>query len=141
MNTAPSTGRMCHRILVVDDHADSAEGLAFLLRLHGHEAKTAGDGAAALDLARTFHPDVVLLDIGLPQMSGYEVAQRLRGELANAVCLVALTGHGHDQDRRQALEAGFDHFLLKPISVDALSSVLAAPAPSHRPVANAGKES
>jgi len=140
MTTAPFTGPICRRILVVDDHTDSAEGLAFLLRLQGHEAVTAGDGVAALDLARTFHPDVVFLDITLPAMSGYEVAERLRDEHANAMRLVALTGHGQEQDRRRASEAGFDDFLLKPFSVDALNSVLAALASFQHSVANAGKE-
>lgn len=119
-----STGR--RRILVVDDHADSAEGLAFLLRLHGHDTETAEDGIAALELARTFQPDVIVLDIGLPGMNGFEVAQRVRGENSN-VLLVALTGHGKEEDRRRAGEVGFDHLLVKPILVETLEAVLAAP--------------
>ena len=115
------------RILVVDDHADAAEGLALLLKLHGHETVTAENGLTAIDLARSFRPDVVLLDIGLPGMNGYEVAQHLRDEHTDALLLVALTGYSKEEDRRRASAAGFDHLLVKPICVESLESLLAAP--------------
>jgi len=128
-----STAR--RRILVVDDHADSAEGLAFLLRLHGHDTCTAEDGIAALELARTFNPEVIVLDIGLPGMNGYEVAQRLRDEHSNLL-LVALTGHGKEEDRRRAMEVGFDHLLVKPILVETLEALLAATRALHQTESN-----
>jgi CheY-like chemotaxis protein len=112
------------RILVVDDNRDSAESLALLLELQGHEARTAFEGAEALDIARTFHPEVVLLDIGLPGMDGYEVARRLREEGEDSR-LVALTGYGLEEDRRRSLEAGFDDHLVKPVSLEELSRILA----------------
>jgi PAS domain S-box-containing protein len=115
------------RILVVDDNVDAAESLAALLRLTGHEVWTAYDGPAALDAARTRRPDTVLLDIGLPGLSGYDVARRLRTEpgLEQAL-LVAVTGWGQDEDRRRAREAGFDHHLTKPVEPVALEALLAA---------------
>jgi PAS domain S-box-containing protein len=99
------------RILVVEDNADAAEGFAAHLRLHGHEVRTAGDGEEALAIAREFRPQVALVDIGLPGMSGYELAHRLRETPA---LLIALTGHGQKQDRTRAREAGFHHHFVKP---------------------------
>ncbi len=117
------------RILVVDDNADAAESLAMLLRLKGHDVRTAHDGAAALDVARTFGPQVVLLDIGLPGMDGYEVARRLRREEGlKGVLLVALTGYGQEEDRRRSREAGFNRHLVKPVEPGALNEVLTLPA-------------
>ncbi len=115
----------CRQILVVDDSVDATESLAMLLRTLGHEVRTAHDGSAALEVAATFRPDVVLLDIGLPGMSGYEVARQLR-QLPGweDVFLAALTGYGQEEDRRQALEAGFDAHLIKPTSLDALEQLL-----------------
>ncbi|MFD0666414.1 ATP-binding protein [Ramlibacter sp. MAHUQ-53] len=117
------TGR---RILVVDDNVDGAESLAMMLSLSGHEVRTCHDGPAALALAPGWRPEVVLLDIGLPGLSGYEVAQRLRaGPLGTAALLVAVTGWGAEDDQRRAAEAGFDHHLTKPVDIAALESVLA----------------
>jgi signal transduction histidine kinase len=99
------------RILLVEDNADAAEGFAAHLRLHGHEVRTAADGEEALAIAREFRPQVALVDIGLPGMSGYELAHRLRGTPA---LLIALTGHGQKQDRTRAREAGFHHHFVKP---------------------------
>jgi signal transduction histidine kinase len=114
------------RVLVVDDNRDAADSLAMLLRLLGHEVGTAHDGMAALDAARAFVPEVVLLDIGLPNMDGYEVARRLRQEPAlSGALLVALTGYGQEQDRRRSLEAGFDIHLVKPVDPDELEAILA----------------
>src|SRR5262249_34854516 len=101
------------RVLVVDDHWDGAESTAALLRIQGHEVRTAHDGPEALEAARAFRPQVVLLDIGLPGMDGYEVARRLRQEPeSGGVVLVAVTGYGRDEDRRAAAAAGFDHHLV-----------------------------
>ncbi|HVK10167.1 MAG TPA: response regulator, partial [Gemmataceae bacterium] len=114
------------RVLVVDDNADAAETLAWLLRVAGHDVLTAYEGRSAVDLAPAFRPEVVLLDIGLPGIDGYEVAARLRRqpELREAL-LVAVTGYGQDEDRRRAREAGFDEHLIKPIDPAALPALLA----------------
>ncbi|WP_170319375.1 GAF domain-containing protein [Polyangium spumosum] len=113
------------KVLVVDDNVDGAESLAELLKLSGHETEVAHTGPAALVAARTFEPDVVFLDIGLPGMTGYEVARRLRAEEAlGQVVLVALTGWGTEEDRRQAREAGFDHHLTKPVDVGEVQRIV-----------------
>src|SRR5207249_1563474 len=113
------------RILVVDDTVDAAESLAKLLELTGHDVRTARDGPAALEAARIYRPEVVLLDIGLPGMDGYEVARRLRKQPATEhVRLVALTGYGQAEDRRRSREAGFDHHLVKPVDPAALEGLL-----------------
>ena len=114
------------RILVVDDHADVAECLAMLLKDLGHEVHTACDGSSAFEAVRTFGPEVVLLDIGLPEMDGYEVARRLRAEHGpDKLLLVALTGYGQEADRRRTREAGFDEHLLKPAGGADLNRLLA----------------
>lgn len=136
MNMFPSIAASRRRILIVDDHADSAEGLALLLRMQGHEARTVDDGIAALTLARTFHPEIILLDIGLPGMNGYEVAKRLREEHSNTLRLVAVTGYGQEEDRRLASAAGFDHLLVKPISAEALDTILVTPEAVRHPEPN-----
>jgi PAS domain S-box-containing protein len=118
------------RILVVDDNADSAEALALALGAIGHEVRLAGDGPSALEVAAEFKPQVVLLDIGLPGMDGYEVARRLRARKEWAgVVLVALTGYGQEEDRRRARDAGFDHHLVKPIPPEAILALLGGPPP------------
>jgi len=113
------------RILVVDDNADAAEALALVLGMTGHEVRLAGDGPSALAAAAEFRPEVVLLDIGLPGMDGYEVARRLRsGDGLRDMSLVALTGYGQEADRERARAAGFDHHLVKPASPEAILAVL-----------------
>ena len=104
------------RVLVVDDNTDAAEMLAALLSLHGHDVRTASNGPTALEMAREFHPQIAFLDIGLPGMSGYELARRMRSEpdLA-ALILVAVTGWGQDEDRRRSADAGFDRHVTKPV--------------------------
>lgn len=109
-------GRAVHRILVVDDNEDAAAGLSLLLELDGHVVRAAHDGHAALEAAEEFAPDIVILDIGLPGMDGYEVARRLRERAEGPrATLIALTGYGLEEDRRRSIEAGFDHHVVKPI--------------------------
>jgi CheY-like chemotaxis protein/two-component sensor histidine kinase len=124
--SAPGPRAGC-RILVVDDNRDAAESTKVLLELGGHEVKMVDDGNQALASASVFAPDVVLLDIGLPMMDGYEVARRLR-EVAEtrASCLIALTGYGQPADRERARAAGFDHHLTKPAAPDALLGLIDA---------------
>ena len=115
------------RVLVVDDNADALLSLAMLLKISGHEVRTAEDGVTALQMSIEHLPDVVLLDIGLPGLNGYEVAKRIRQEATlSHVVLVAITGYGQQSDRSNALKAGFDHHLVKPIDVAKLELVLAA---------------
>ena len=117
------------RVLLVDDNRDSAESLAQLLRLFGHEVEQAYSGTEALATARGRRWDVVLLDIGMPDVSGYEVARQLRAEPSLAdTMLVALTGYGSDDDRRHSRAAGFDGHLVKPIDFEHLERILVAPA-------------
>lgn len=121
----PAPSPAGRRLLVVDDNRDSAESLALLLEMYGHEVQMAFEGLAALEMARTFRPEVVLLDIGLPGMDGYEVARRLRAGQESHLVLVALTGYGQDDDRRLSREAGFDHHLVKPVDLQELARVIA----------------
>jgi two-component system CheB/CheR fusion protein len=115
-----------HRVLVVDDNVDAADSLAILVGLDGHEVVTAHDGFAALQTAQTFHPEIILLDIGLPRMDGYEVARRLRAQArGREFILAAVTGYGHNEDRLRAQEAGFDHHLVKPVDPEVLRQVIA----------------
>ena len=115
------------RILVVDDHQDSTDSLALFLRLRGHEVRTAHDGPSALDEIERYRPDVVFLDLGLPGMSGYDVARRVRmmNELG-PLRLVALTGYGTDADREKTRAAGFDVHLAKPVDPRAVDALLAS---------------
>jgi CheY-like chemotaxis protein len=115
------------RILVVDDNEDAANTLGMILKLDGHQVETAYSGSEALERVRTFRPNIVLLDIGLPGLDGYEVAKRLR-ELdgADSLCLVAITGYGQEADRQRARAAGFAEHLVKPVEFAALQRILAA---------------
>jgi CheY-like chemotaxis protein len=119
--TAPSrlakqTTSGSRRVLVVDDNHDSAESLQILLQLSGHEVRTAHDGLEAVNAAASFLPDVVLLDIGLPGLNGYEAARRIRAlPSGRTLKLVALTGWGQERDRQQSTESGFDVHLVKPV--------------------------
>jgi CheY-like chemotaxis protein len=104
------------RVLIADDNRDSAESLAMLLRLEGHQVVVGHDGDTALRLFETHAPEIALLDIGMPQMDGYEVARRIRASPAGRdALLVALTGWGQEKDRLTSREAGFDHHLVKPV--------------------------
>ena len=121
---APSVPR---RILIVDDNTDAAQTLQMLLKSLGHEVRVANDGQHALEAATDFGPEVVLLDIGMPGMNGYEVARRLRTLNASKppIRIVAVTGWGQDLDRQQSREAGFDVHLVKPVDMEQLESILA----------------
>jgi CheY-like chemotaxis protein len=113
------------RILIAEDNADSAMSLAMLLRMDGHDVEIAANGLIALEKARTDRPDVVLLDVGLPGMSGYDVARQLGDRRpCKMPLLIALTGFGRDEDRRHSAEAGIDLHLVKPIDPDKLQAVL-----------------
>jgi len=114
------------RVLVVDDNVDAADSAAMLLQRSGHDVRVAYSSQAALDAAVSYRPHVILLDIGLPKMDGYEVARclRERAELKD-VCLVAVTGYGQDTDRQRSREAGFDHHLVKPFNLQQLQQVFA----------------
>ena len=124
-----------HRVLVVDDNADAALTLELLLRSLGHETLVCYDGLAALDAIDGFRPDVVLLDIGLPGLNGYEVAKRMRSRMGPRVRIVAITGWGKEDDRKRSAEAGVDVHLVKPVDELDLRRVLeSAAAPEPRPV-------
>jgi PAS domain S-box-containing protein len=113
------------RILVVDDNVDSAKTLAMMLKVMGHEARVSHDGAAAIEIAQEFLPTLILLDIGLPRMNGYLVAERLRLiPSLRGVILAALTGYGEDQDRHRSREAGFDRHFVKPLDFLALQELV-----------------
>ena len=112
-------------MLVVDDNADAADSIAVLLRMEGHEVKTVYDGHQALASSQVFAPSVVVLDVGLPGMDGYEVARRLR-ELPETrqALFIALTGYGQKEDRSLAAAAGFDHHFIKPADPRAIHAVI-----------------
>jgi signal transduction histidine kinase/CheY-like chemotaxis protein len=113
------------RILVVDDNVDAADSIALLLNIDGFEAQSVHGALAALDTVRSFRPDVVLLDIGLPVMDGFEVAQRLRSRIpVEQMRIVALSGYGQQTDRERAAQAGFDDYLVKPVEPTALTEFL-----------------
>lgn len=114
------------RLLVVDDNRDGAESLATMLRLQGHEVRLAFDGATAIEIAREYRPQAVLLDLGMPGMDGFEVARRMRLQPGlEQVRFAALTGWGQQEGRRRSARAGFDHHLVKPVEPKALAAVLA----------------
>ncbi len=124
-NRPSEQAAISRKVLIADDNHDAAESLALLLELGAHHVRTAHLGRTALSLAQTFRPDTVLLDIGMPDLSGYEVAQRLRQEpWAAGSHLIALTGLGQEADRERALSAGFDHHLVKPVDTDRLLTLI-----------------
>jgi CheY-like chemotaxis protein len=121
---APASPR---RILIVDDNRDSAESLATLLSITGNQTRTAFDGLAAVEAAEAFQPDLVLLDIGLPKLNGYEACRRIREQAwSKGMLLVALTGWGQEEDRSRASDAGFDDYMVKPVDYTALKKLLAS---------------
>jgi signal transduction histidine kinase/CheY-like chemotaxis protein len=124
---AAINGHSAHkRILLADDNRDAAESLAIILRLEGHEVEVAHDGATALESFASMRPDVALLDIGMPKLNGFEVAQQIRAQAAGEpVLLIAITGWAQDSDRARSRAAGFDHHLTKPVEPDILIELLA----------------
>ena len=113
------------RVLVVDDNVDTAQTLAMLLKTSGHDVRTAHTGPAALEAAFDYRPNVMLLDIGLPGLNGYEVAKRIRQQpVLHAIVLVATTGYGQETDRQHSQEAGFDHHLVKPVDFAKVQQIL-----------------
>jgi signal transduction histidine kinase len=133
-NGHPARFRSKYRILVVDDNRDAADSLAMMLTMMGHEIQKAYDGLAAVQAAAASRPDVVLLDIGLPKMNGYEAARYIREQpWGGHMIVIAVTGWGQEEDRRRALEAGCDHHLTKPVdpaALEKLLAVLAVPVPA-----------
>jgi two-component system, chemotaxis family, CheB/CheR fusion protein len=113
------------RILVVDDNADAAESLAECLRMSGHEARFTSDGAQAVSEAACMRAEVVIVDIGMPTVDGYEVLKRLRARPAGAsAIIIALTGFAHERDAAHAIASGFDHHLAKPVDFARLAALL-----------------
>jgi CheY-like chemotaxis protein len=114
------------RVLVIDDNVDTAQTLAMLLKTSGHDVRTAYTGPTALEAALDYRPNVVLLDIGLPGLDGYEVAKRIRQQpVLHDIVLVALTGYGQETERQRSQEAGFDHHLVKPAEFSKVQRILA----------------
>jgi CheY-like chemotaxis protein len=122
--SAPLT-KQC--ILIVDDNRDSADSSAMLLKILGHEIHTAYDGEEAIAAAAKLKPDVILLDIGMPKLNGYDVCRHIRAQpWGGEIVLIALTGWGQEDDRRRTGEAGFDHHMVKPVDPGALIKLLAS---------------
>ena len=120
-----TTSTLRRRILIADDNRDSAETLAALLRMEGHEVTSVHDGPVALSAFSEIKPDVALLDIGMPGLTGYEVARRMRQSTSGAsLTLIAITGWGQDIDKERAYAAGFDHHLTKPVDPHRLAELL-----------------
>jgi len=122
----PAAAPRRFRILVVDDNHDSALSMAMMLQIMGHDTRTAHDGESAVSTAETFLPEVVLLDIGLPKLNGYEVAQRIREKTwGESMYLIAVTGWGQDEDRQRSSEVGLNLHMVKPVEPAALEKLLA----------------
>jgi CheY-like chemotaxis protein len=125
----PSRGESgpVRRVLIVDDNRDAADSLGVVLALHGMETQTAYDGESALEALDEFRPSVILLDLGMPGMDGYEVAQRVRQHpRARRATLIALTGWGQERDRQRSESVGINHHLVKPVDIDALRQLLSS---------------
>jgi CheY-like chemotaxis protein len=128
-----AAARSCLRILVVDDNEDGAESLSMFLKMMGNETRTAFDGAAAVTAADEFRPDVVLLDIGLPKMSGYDACRQIRqSSWGKQALIIAQTGWGQEEDRQKTKAAGFDHHFVKPVDLADLMTLLAGLAPAKK---------
>jgi CheY-like chemotaxis protein len=117
---------MSLRILIVDDNRDGADSLAMMLQIMGNETATAYDGQEGVTVAERLRPDVVLLDIGLPKLNGFEAARHIREQTwGEKTVLIAVTGWGQEEDRRRSREAGFDHHMVKPVDPNALMKLFA----------------
>jgi CheY-like chemotaxis protein len=127
-HVGPEAARTKRRVLVVDDNVDAAITVASLLKAWGHDVHIVYNGPAAIDAARTYRPEIVLLDIGLPGMSGYEVARTLRSDpMHQGVLITALTGYGQAEDRARSHAAGFDYHLTKPPDMNMLEKLVKSP--------------
>jgi CheY-like chemotaxis protein len=124
-NPNPPAPRISRRVLVIDDNADAADLLAKHISMLGGESHTARDGQSGIEMAVTIRPHVVLIDIGMPGLDGYETCRRLRDALGGRVMLVAVSGWGQQQDKRRAMGAGFDAHLTKPADPTAVATLLA----------------
>jgi CheY-like chemotaxis protein len=124
--TPPRTPPSARRVLLVDDNLDSLELLADYLRECGHDVAVASEAEVALAQARSFAPEVAVLDIGLPDMNGYELARRLRNELGAPCRFIALTGYGQERDRSLSAQAGFERHLIKPVDAEKLAEMISA---------------
>jgi len=122
-------GQRSLRVLFVDDNADLTEMLSILVEARGHQTRTAADGYAAIEVVKSFAPHVAFIDIGLPELDGFQVARELRALRTEAV-LIAMSGYGHQEDRRQSLDAGFDLHLVKPVPLEKIEEVLSGVAAS-----------
>jgi CheY-like chemotaxis protein len=119
-----------HRILIADDNADSAESMGMLLRLMGNDVRIASDGLEAVEQAAAFQPDIVLMDIGMPRLDGYEAARRIRNQdWSRDTLLVAVTGWGASDDSDEATAAGFDHHFTKPLDPAELRKLVSGVTP------------
>ena len=124
VQSAPAIGG-ARRVLVVDDNGDAAESLAALLEMLGNDVRTANDGESGMTVAESFRPDIMLLDIGMPKLNGYDACRRIREQSwGSDMVLVAMTGWGQEEDKRRSLEAGFNAHLVKPVEFDALQRVM-----------------
>ena len=132
MSAVPHAGPRQRRVLVVDDNEDAADSLAMLLSAHGDAVRIAYDGEQAIELESAFAPDVVLLDIGLPKLSGYDVARHIRAARGPDPLIVAITGWGQQEDRDRARQAGFDHHFTKPVDLDRLMELVDRERPRAR---------
>ena len=113
------------RVLVVDDNKDSAQTLAMMLKIMGNDIRTAHDGLEAVEKAQEYLPNVILLDLGMPKLNGYDVCRRIREQSwGSSMVIIALTGWGQAEDRQRTKEAGFDHHLVKPVDVAKLKELL-----------------
>jgi len=125
-NNEPAVSSGPHRVLLVDDNVDTADTVAELARVWGHEVVVAHDGRTAIELVSRFRPDIAVIDIGLPEMNGYELARRLRRMPGmNHLPLVAMTGYGRDEDRKESEQAGFNLHLVKPVDATRLVHLFA----------------
>ncbi len=125
-DSQPTASIASRRILVVDDNKDSAESLGLLLEVMGHEVRIAHDGVAGVQAAASFHPNLILLDVGMPKLNGYDACRRIREQAwGKCIVIVALTGWGQEEDRRRSHEAGFTDHLVKPVDLGALDRLLA----------------
>ena len=123
----PAAQRPGRRILVVDDNQDSARSMARLLKLRGNEVRTAHDGIEAVEAAEEFRPEVILMDVGMPRLNGYEATRRIREQpWGQSITIIALTGWGQEGDRVQSREAGCDGHLVKPVDIRDLEKLLTA---------------